>query len=96
MTVADDERRRLERDLHDGAQSHLMGIAVKVQLARALVAADPAAAADVLTEIEHDLTTANAQLRSLAHGIFPPRCSPAACATPCRGSPPTPRSTSSR
>jgi signal transduction histidine kinase len=72
VTVADDERRRLERDLHDGAQSHLMGIAVKVQLARALVATDPTAAADVLTEIEHDLTTANAQLRSLAHGIFPP------------------------
>jgi signal transduction histidine kinase len=72
VSVADDERRRLERDLHDGAQSHLMGIAVKVQLARALVATDPAAAAAVLTEIEHDLTTANAQLRSLAHGIFPP------------------------
>jgi signal transduction histidine kinase len=72
VTVADDERRRLERDLHDGAQSHLMGIAVKLQLARALVAADPAAAAEVLTEIEHDMATANAQLRSLAHGIFPP------------------------
>jgi len=72
VTVADDERRRLERDLHDGAQSHLTGIAVKVQLARALAAADPAGAAEVLTEIEHDLATANAQLRSLAHGIFPP------------------------
>ena len=72
VTVADDERRRLERDLHDGAQSHLMGIAVKMQLARALVAADPAATAAVLTEIEHDLATASAQLRSLAHGIFPP------------------------
>jgi signal transduction histidine kinase len=75
VTVADDERRRLERDLHDGAQSHLMGIAVKVQLARALVAADPTdptGASEVLTEIDHDVTTANAQLRSLAHGIFPP------------------------
>ncbi len=72
VTVADEERRRLERDLHDGAQSHLIGIAVKVQLARALVAADPTAATSVLDEIEHDLGTANAQLRSLAHGIFPP------------------------
>jgi signal transduction histidine kinase len=72
VTAADDERRRLERDLHDGAQSHLVGIAVKVQLARALVAADPDAAAGVMTEVEHDLATANAQLRSLAHGIFPP------------------------
>jgi signal transduction histidine kinase len=72
VTVADDERRHLERDLHDGAQSHLMGIVVKLQLARAVVAGDPTAAAAVLTEIEHDLATANAQLRALAHGIFPP------------------------
>ena len=71
VTVADDERRRLERDLHDGAQSHLMGIAVKVQLARALVVADPTGAASVLDEIELDVGTANAQLRALAHGIFP-------------------------
>ncbi len=72
VTVADDERRRLERDLHDGAQSDLMGIAVKVQLARALLASDAAAATGVLDEIDGDLAAANAQLRSLAHGIFPP------------------------
>ena len=55
VTVADDERRRLERDLHDGAQSHLMGIAVKVQLARALLAADPAGRGGRADEIEHDV-----------------------------------------
>ena len=49
-----------------------MGIAVKVQLARALVVADPTGAASVLDEIELDVGTANAQLRALAHGIFPP------------------------
>jgi signal transduction histidine kinase len=72
VSVADAERRRLERDLHDGAQSQLVGIAVKVQLARALAAGGDSELAAVLAEIERDLGTANAQLRTLAHGIFPP------------------------
>jgi signal transduction histidine kinase len=72
VSVADAERRRLERDLHDGAQSQLVGIAVKLQLARALAAGGRPELTAVLDEIERDLGTANAQLRTLAHGIFPP------------------------
>jgi signal transduction histidine kinase len=75
VSVADDERRRLERDLHDGAQSQLMGIAVKVRLARDLVddrGSDGAGLPELLAEIEQDLATASGQLRTLAHGIFPP------------------------
>jgi signal transduction histidine kinase len=72
VTVADDERRRLERDLHDGAQSQLMGIAVKVQLARGMAGGGDPDLAGLLTEIEQDLATASGQLRTLAHGIFPP------------------------
>ena len=95
VTVADDERRRLERDLHDGAQSHLMGIAVKVQLARALVAADPGGDGR-----RADRDRARPRRRPAPScGRSPTAssrrcCSPAACATPCPGSPPTPRSTS--
>jgi signal transduction histidine kinase len=69
--VADAERRRLERDLHDGAQADLAAIAVKVQLTRALLSADPAAVPGVLDEIEAELGAATAALRALAHGIFP-------------------------
>ena len=71
VTVADAERRRLERDLHDGAQADLAAIAVKVQLARAL-ASEPAAVVGVLDEIESALHATTVALRSLAHGIFPP------------------------
>ena len=72
VTVADAERRRLERDLHDGAQAELAAVAVKVQLAKALLAADPDAVGGVLEEIGRELNEASAALRSLAHGIFPP------------------------
>jgi signal transduction histidine kinase len=72
VNVADDERRRLERDLHDGAQSQLMGIAVKLQLARGIVGTGDPDLAALLAEIEQELATASGQLRALAHGIFPP------------------------
>ncbi len=72
VTVADDERRRLERDLHDGAQSQLMGIAVKIQLAQGIAGRGDPDLAGLLAEIEQDLATASGQLRTLAHGIFPP------------------------
>ncbi len=72
VSVADAERRRLERDLHDGAQAELAAVAVKVQLARAVLATDPASVAGVLEEIERAIHDATASLRALAHGIFPP------------------------
>ena len=72
MSAGDAERQRLERNLHDGAQQHLTGLSVKLQLAAALSADDPEAWRRVLAEIEGDLDEAKEQLRSLAHGLFPP------------------------
>ena len=72
VTAGDAQRRRLERDLHDGAQQHLVAMAVKLRLAEDLTEDDPAEAASVIVELRRDLQDAIAELRALAHGIFPP------------------------
>jgi signal transduction histidine kinase len=69
ITAADDERRRLERDLHDGAQQHLVALAVLIQLART---AGHDRYQPLLTEASALLETAIAEIRRLAHGIYPP------------------------
>ena len=73
VAAGDSERRKLERNLHDGAQQHLVALAVKLRLARDAVEdndADDAMA--MIDEIKGDVQTAIAELRALAHGIFPP------------------------
>jgi signal transduction histidine kinase len=72
VAAGDAERRRLERNLHDGAQQHLVALAVKVRLARDAVEDDPNDAMSLLDELRTDLQDAIAELRALAHGIFPP------------------------
>ena len=72
MAAADAERRRVERDLHDGAQQHLVALAVNVRLVRDLVAEDPEAAAEALDEIAVEVKATVQELRDLAHGIYPP------------------------
>jgi len=69
---ADEERRRIERELHDGAQQHLVAIAVNAQLARQLAESDLTAALEVLEEIGRDARAALEAVRELAAGIFPP------------------------
>jgi signal transduction histidine kinase len=69
---ADEERRRAERDLHDGAQQRLQSALVQLSLTRRLAAADPAAAVDVLAQTATELETARADLRRLARGMLPP------------------------
>ena len=69
ITAADEERRRLERDLHDGAQQHLVALAVLIQLART---AEHDRSQPLLTEASRLLETAIAEIRRLAHGIYPP------------------------
>jgi signal transduction histidine kinase len=69
VSAEERERLRLERDLHDGAQQRLMSIQIKLALARDLSASEELAAR--LDEIGGDATTAIAELRSLAHGIYP-------------------------
>jgi signal transduction histidine kinase len=72
VSAGDDERRRLERNLHDGAQQHLVAMAVKLRLAEDLIEDDPAEAVKVIDELRENLKEAIAELRALAHGIFPP------------------------
>jgi signal transduction histidine kinase len=72
VTAADESRRRIERNLHDGAQQHLVALAVKVGLARQLVESDPATVMTMLEELRGDVQTTLAELRELAHGIYPP------------------------
>ena len=72
VAAGDAERRKLERNLHDGAQQHLVALAVKLRLAKDSVVDDPADAEAMIDEIRGDLQTAIAELRALAHGIFPP------------------------
>ncbi|HEV8296417.1 MAG TPA: histidine kinase [Acidimicrobiales bacterium] len=72
VAAGDSERRKLERNLHDGAQQHLVSIAVKVRLARDAVESDPNDALAILGELTSDVQEAVQELRNLAHGIFPP------------------------
>jgi len=72
VTAGDAERRRLERNLHDGAQQHLVAMAVKLRIVEELIEDDPDEAVKVVEELRDNLKDAIAELRALAHGIFPP------------------------
>lgn len=71
VTAADAERRRVERDLHDGAQQQLVLLGLKLGIARRALENDPAAATAMHDELRADLDRALAELRDLAHGIYP-------------------------
>ena len=66
------ELRRIERDLHDGAQAQLVALGMNLGLAQELMVRDPAAAAALIGEARESSTTALAELRSLVRGIHPP------------------------
>ena len=66
------ERRRVERDLHDGAQQRLVALALELQLVRAKLETDPAAASELLESAADELTGATEELRELARGLHPP------------------------
>ncbi|MEX5633550.1 sensor histidine kinase [Parafrankia sp. FMc2] len=92
VATADAERRRIERDLHDGAQQQLVSLAVGLRLVRDLVAdsmgeeataarnedaaaarnEDAAAADELLAAMAEQVTETIAEVRNLAHGIYPP------------------------
>jgi len=71
VTAADVERRRMERDLHDGAQQQLVLLGLKLGLAERLIEKDAAAATAMHDELRADLRKALSELRDLAHGIYP-------------------------
>jgi signal transduction histidine kinase len=72
VAAQDEERRRLERNLHDGAQQNLVALKVKLGLAEAFAEKDPARARQLLGEIKSDADEALETLRDLARGIYPP------------------------
>jgi signal transduction histidine kinase len=72
VAAQDQERRRLERNIHDGAQQQLVALSVKARLARTLTERDPAKAADLLSAMEAETQAALEDLRDLARGIYPP------------------------
>jgi signal transduction histidine kinase len=72
VSAQDEERRRLERNIHDGAQQQLVALAVKARLARQLTDRDPEKVAQLLSQIEAETSRALEDLRDLARGIYPP------------------------
>jgi signal transduction histidine kinase len=71
LRIGLEERRRLERDLHDGAQQRLVSMALNIRLARAKLNEDPLAADGLLASAGDELTSALEELRELARGIHP-------------------------
>jgi signal transduction histidine kinase len=68
----DEERRKLERNIHDGAQQQLVALAVKQRLAASLIGKDDERASAMLTELQIETNAALDDLRNLARGIYPP------------------------
>jgi len=71
IAAGDAERRRIERDLHDGAQQRLVALALMLGMAESRLAADPAAAAPLIAEAREEAQLAVKELRELASGIHP-------------------------
>jgi signal transduction histidine kinase len=72
VTAQDAERRRIERNIHDGAQQQLVALAVKLRLTESLLDEDPALAHESLRALQAEAGEAARDLRDLAHGIYPP------------------------
>jgi signal transduction histidine kinase len=72
VVAQDEERRRLERNIHDGAQQHLVALAVKLRLAKAAIEKDAERGQRMLAEIRGEIDAALDTLRSLSLGIYPP------------------------
>jgi signal transduction histidine kinase len=72
VTAQDEERRKLERNLHDGAQQQLVALTVKLGLLERLVERDPGQAVQIAGQLKDDATDALEELRDLARGIYPP------------------------
>jgi signal transduction histidine kinase len=72
VAAQDEERRKLERNLHDGAQQQLVALAVKLRLAEQLSTRDVEKAKEMLSGLQTDTQDALENLRDLARGIYPP------------------------
>jgi signal transduction histidine kinase len=72
VAAQDEERRKIERNLHDGAQQQLVALAVQLKLARSILERDAAKAGAMLDTLQGAVTDALEDLRDLARGIYPP------------------------
>lgn len=72
VSAQDQRARKLERNIHDGAQQQLVALSVKIRLADSLMDRDPAKAHELLTQLQTETTEALDTLRDLARGIYPP------------------------
>ncbi|MEM7140446.1 MAG: sensor histidine kinase [Actinomycetota bacterium] len=72
VAAADVERRRIERDLHDGAQQRLVGLSLQISLAKEQASSDPAAAQETLDRIRDEVRHAQDEMRALVRGLYPP------------------------
>jgi len=72
VAAQDQARRRLERDIHDGAQQHLVALAVKLNLAKTMTERKPERAAPMVDQLEAEMGDALETLSHLARGIYPP------------------------
>jgi signal transduction histidine kinase len=72
VTAQDARAKKLERNIHDGAQQRLVALSVKLRLAEQLASRDPGKATALLAELQTDTTETLEELRDLARGIFPP------------------------
>ena len=72
VAAQDEERRKLERNIHDGAQQQLVALGVKLRLADSLVERDPAKAHEMMAQLQIETQAAVDDLRDLARGIYPP------------------------
>ena len=71
IDAADAERRRIERDLHDGAQQRMVAVALTLGVAEARLASDPASARLLIAQAREDAQLAVKELREIARGIHP-------------------------
>jgi signal transduction histidine kinase len=71
VAAQDAERRRVERDIHDGAQQHLVGLMVQLRVANKVVHRDPARARRIMGDLRHVVAEALERLAELARGIHP-------------------------
>ncbi len=72
VRAQDEERRRLERNLHDGAQQQLVALSVQLKLLEQQIERDPQEARSLATRLQSTTTSALEDLRDLARGIYPP------------------------
>ena len=72
VAAQDEERRKLERNIHDGAQQQLVALAVKLKLLGQLTGRDPVKAGEMAGQLQDEATDALENLRDLARGIYPP------------------------